>query len=310
MLSELTQDGARRGVMSLATLGTQQVLCSEDRCSAAAFPVDTFDAHHQQIDLRPYNSWTARVDEVPPFECLEVHTINSVAPFVLVQQLLPILRRFPNKSASFSGNVHANCDGNADGKADANCDGKGDGKADANRDRKGDGKGAEARYAFVVNVSSMEGQFTKVRKDAHHVHTNMAKASLNMFTRTCGERFLADYRILMNSVDTGWIDDMVPLRYAQSRNTSRDTTASSADTSATSTAASTDTTAASTAASTDTARELVDGEAKGPGRRGTFVPPLDDVDGAARILDPIFQQLNEGKAHAGVFFKDYAPTSW
>ena len=41
-----------------------------------------------------------------------------------------------------------------------------------------------------------------------------------------------------------------------------------------------------------------------------FSPPLDVVDGAARILDPIFQGFTTGRHAAGVFFKDYAPAPW
>jgi len=37
---------------------------------------------------------------------------------------------------------------------------------------------------FIVNVSSPEGQFGTSFKAPHHPHTNMAKAALNMLTRT------------------------------------------------------------------------------------------------------------------------------
>ncbi|MFO0583766.1 MAG: SDR family NAD(P)-dependent oxidoreductase [Anaeromyxobacter sp.] len=41
-----------------------------------------------------------------------------------------------------------------------------------------------------------------------------------------------------------------------------------------------------------------------------FSPPLDIVDGAARILAPIFEGFTTGKHPSGVFFKDYAPAPW
>ncbi|MBI1945147.1 MAG: SDR family oxidoreductase [Deltaproteobacteria bacterium] len=41
-----------------------------------------------------------------------------------------------------------------------------------------------------------------------------------------------------------------------------------------------------------------------------FSPPLDIVDGAARIVDPIVAGFTTGKHAHGVFFKDYAPTPW
>ena len=61
-----------------------------------------------------------------------------------------------------------------------------------------------------MNVSAMEGQFSRTYKGPGHPHTNMAKAALNMLTRTsAGEMFETD-GILMNAVDTGWITDERP----------------------------------------------------------------------------------------------------
>jgi len=61
---------------------------------------------------------------------------------------------------------------------------------------------------FVVNVSSVEGQFNTF-KTAYHPHTNMAKAALNMMTHTCALKFSRE-RIYFNSVDTGWVSKMSP----------------------------------------------------------------------------------------------------
>jgi hypothetical protein len=62
---------------------------------------------------------------------------------------------------------------------------------------------------FIINVSSMEGQFYKNYKATAHPHTNMSKAALNMMTRTCGSDYAVDH-IWMNSVDTGWVTDENP----------------------------------------------------------------------------------------------------
>jgi NAD(P)-dependent dehydrogenase (short-subunit alcohol dehydrogenase family) len=62
---------------------------------------------------------------------------------------------------------------------------------------------------FIVNVSAMEGQFGRATKTTRHPHTNMAKAALNMLTRTSAADYAAD-GIYMTSVDTGWITDEKP----------------------------------------------------------------------------------------------------
>ncbi|WP_437535355.1 SDR family oxidoreductase [Sorangium sp. So ce726] len=114
----------------------------------------------------------------------------------------------------------------------------------------------------IVNVSAMEGQFYRRYKTDRHPHTNMAKAALNMMTRTSAPDYAKD-GIFMNSVDTGWVTDEDPAALA--------------------------------------ARKL---EEHG------FHPPLDIVDGAARICDPIFFGLLSGQHASGQFFKDYMPTDW
>ena len=50
-----------------------------------------------------------------------------------------------------------------------------------------------------------------------------------------------------------------------------------------------------------------------PGTKIGYVsqePPLDVVDGAARILDPLYSGLVSGVHASGIFFKDYRPASW
>ena len=118
------------------------------------------------------------------------------------------------------------------------------------------------RDSHVVNVSAMEGQFYRAFKTDRHPHTNMAKAALNMMTRTSAADYIKD-GIHMNSVDTGWITDEDPHEIA--------------------------------------ARKTVE---------HGFHPPLDIVDGAARIVAPIFDGLRSGKHVWGQFLKDYAPTPW
>jgi NAD(P)-dependent dehydrogenase (short-subunit alcohol dehydrogenase family) len=118
-----------------------------------------------------------------------------------------------------------------------------------------------ARRAYVVNVSAMEGQFSRRYKGPGHPHTNMAKAALNMLTRTsAGEMFETD-NILMTAVDTGWITDERPHQ--------------------------------------EKLRIAAEG----------WHAPLDLVDGAARVYDPIVRG-EAGEDLHGCFLKDYQPSPW
>jgi len=118
------------------------------------------------------------------------------------------------------------------------------------------------RDKHIVNVSAMEGIFSRGPKTDKHPHTNMAKAALNMMTLTASRDYVND-GIHMNAVDTGWVTDEDPAIHADRKKAELD-----------------------------------------------FAPPLDIVDGAARVCDPFFSGLLTGDHVYGRFLKDYKPSNW
>jgi Dehydrogenases with different specificities (related to short-chain alcohol dehydrogenases) len=113
---------------------------------------------------------------------------------------------------------------------------------------------------YVVQVSAMEGSYSRPGKTVRHPHTNMAKAALNMLVRTVAADYLTS-GIHMNSVDTGWVTDERP---HPSKSVQRDL---------------------------------------------GFRPPLDVIDGAARVYDPIVRGVR-GAPVSGLFLKDYRSVPW
>ncbi len=208
--------GKQVGIGLSASAKLSQIAYTGDHALKAneVFPTGELDADLQQVDLRKTNSWRLKLGEIDTYEMLEVQLVNSVAPFVLCNRLVNLMKK------DNTGMKH------------------------------------------IINVSAMEGKFHQFHKESRHPHTNMAKAALNMLTLTSSEDF-AKYGIYTNAVDTGWVTDEDPVDLAKKK------------------------------------EEIHD-----------FQPPLDIVDGAARVMDPLFDGINTGKHWSGKFLKDYRPISW
>ncbi len=209
-------DGKAPGIGLRSSAELSQIPYSYDHSLSKeeVFPAGQLDADLQQVDLRKTNSWRLTLGNIETSEMLEIQLVNIVAPFVLCNRLIPLMKR------DNTGQKH------------------------------------------IVNVTAMEGKFFRFTKDSRHPHTNMAKAALNMLTHSSSGDLAKD-GIYMNAVDTGWVTDEDPVELAKRK------------------------------------QDLHD-----------FQPPLDIVDGAARVCDPFFDGILTGKHWCGKFLKDYFPIDW
>jgi NAD(P)-dependent dehydrogenase (short-subunit alcohol dehydrogenase family) len=250
---------------------TQLALIEGEDKETTSFPTAITDVNGQQVDLRKQNSWTMKLHEVPTVELAEVFAINTIAPTIINARLKNMMLRRPPAEMEEDQSMET-------GRGWAN---KGRGKGPA---------GFESRpeqWRFIVNVSAMEGKFYRYKGDTHP-HTNMAKAALNMMTRTSAQDYVKS-GIYMTAVDTGWINDEKPIDLAVAHE-----------------------------------------------KTHNFQTPLDEVDAASRVLDPVIAPLraaqdllhqqkkrkgdNQGGRSLpplaiveppwGYFLKDYVKTEW
>ncbi len=212
----VTWHGQEPGIGITSSAKLSQIPYSFDNSVVAneVFPEGKLDADLQQVDLRKTNSWRLKLGDIETPEMIEVQLVNSIAPFVLSNRLVNLMKK------DFTGKKH------------------------------------------IVNVSAMEGKFYRFTKESRHPHTNMAKAALNMLTHTAAGD-LAQFGIYTNAVDTGWVTDEDPVDLAKFKQEYHD-----------------------------------------------FQPPLDIVDGAARVCDPFIDGILTGKHWNGKFLKDYFPIDW
>ena len=119
---------------------------------------------------------------------------------------------------------------------------------------------------YIVNVTAVEGIFNHYKRTTH-VHTNMAKAALNMLTRTCG-KYLQKEEIYMTCVDTGWVSHMNEMT------------------------------------------KIIDEENQEYAENEMVNVPLDELDGAMRVLHPIIEGIKNKNYLYGILLKDYAKSDW
>lgn len=150
----------------------------------------------RRYDSRPASSWTQTLSEIPYEDLISAHSVNTFVPLILIRELLPLMGR--TKKAEQTSELEPT--------------------------------ESDTPLGYIINVTSREGLFDSLRsaqsvssakateqqkqtppqklperKSAHHTHTNMTKAALNMITETEAEACWHDQRVAMNSVDPGYM---------------------------------------------------------------------------------------------------------
>eukprot|EP01132_Coremiostelium_polycephalum_P003278 gene3278-4106_t len=197
------------------------------------FPANQYDDDGEQLDLREKTSWVSRVEEISTLEMAEVQLVNVTVPFMLISQLACKMGKNTPSSVPSVFSVRTFLEKRDLEKLD---------------------------WSFIINVTSPEGSMNNIynQQSGFHCHTNMAKASLNMLTRTTAQQF-ESMNIYTCGVDVGWISHMKP-------------------------------------------------------QAGTYnlktPPPLNNIDGAKRIVYPIFESYYGKKFKTGVLFKNFDIVDW
>ena len=128
--------------------------------------------HEKMLTTLPSKlSWQQSLEEIPYEDLMTAHSVNAFVPLILIRELLPVIdsnsSQFPSQSLLCK------------------------------------------LVAHILNVSARESIFeaspSTTEKNGHHVHTNMAKAGLNMITETEAARLWKERRIAMNTIDPGYM---------------------------------------------------------------------------------------------------------
>ncbi|KAK2464462.1 hypothetical protein APHAL10511_003610 [Amanita phalloides] len=151
-----------------------------------------FESARTLIENNPFrgqarqSSWVQRMAEIPYEDVISAHSINTFVPFILIRELMPLMRRDRHHH-------HHQQPQQDDMSVDS-------------EERK---PGPRKPTAYIINVSSREGlperHIGNQPKDGQHVHTNMSKAALNMLTETEARKAWKGGRVAMNAVDPGYM---------------------------------------------------------------------------------------------------------
>ena len=79
---------------NFTALLSQVVLIAEDwENNNILFPLEEYNEDGEQLDLRSFNSWLMKDEDVNLVELLEVHLINAIAPFIINSRLKSLMKQ-------------------------------------------------------------------------------------------------------------------------------------------------------------------------------------------------------------------------
>eukprot|EP01111_Echinosteliopsis_oligospora_P012460 TRINITY_DN4259_c0_g1_i1.p2 TRINITY_DN4259_c0_g1~~TRINITY_DN4259_c0_g1_i1.p2 ORF type:complete len:189 (-),score=45.63 TRINITY_DN4259_c0_g1_i1:409-975(-) len=167
-------------LFSTALTQVPMLPCDDEERNDTDFPPGQVAEHNEQLDTRDSTTWTQSIEQIPLMEFMEVQTVNSTVPFMLISQLAPLLQLAARTPTTFVlTSPLLPCDENIASSISEKSEDldkfKNSEESEANNTSEVEEDKIIKRVvkaAYVVNVTSAEGVFN-MKKDGAHPQVTM-----------------------------------------------------------------------------------------------------------------------------------------